>query len=85
MRLYYRVSPSEYREMLDKVKERFGMHEEIDEDKTMLMLDDTSRIELVSASYDPTTDEDVHIRVVINDESLREVFDGVFGPPYRVK
>ncbi len=85
MKLFYRVSPEQYRRMLDRVREEFGMHEETDEEKTLLLLDDPSRIELVSASYDPVEDGTVHIRVVLNDESLREFFDSVFGEPYRVR
>ena len=85
MKLYYHVDPTRYKEMMDRVKNKFGMHEDIDEDKTILSLDDDSRIEMVRASYDPTTDETAHVRVVIHDESLREFFDSVFGEPYRVK
>jgi len=85
VRLYYRVSPDVFREKMERVKQEFGMHEEVDEDSTFLTLDDDSKIELVRATYDPSTDETAHIRVVIHDESLREFFDSVFGEPYRVK
>lgn len=74
-----------YKEKLELVKQEFKMHEEIDEENTFLTLDDESKIELVRASYDPSSDETAHIRVVINDESLRQFFDSVFGEPYRVK
>ncbi len=85
MKLFYRVAPEKYREMLDRVREEFGMHEDVDEDKTILTLDDDSQIEQVRASYDPAEDEFVHVRVVLNDESLRGFFDSVFGEPYKVK
>ncbi|MHA1771790.1 MAG: hypothetical protein ACTSYL_07655 [Candidatus Thorarchaeota archaeon] len=85
MKLYYRIDPATLREKIKRVKQEFEMHEEIDEEDTFLTLDDESRIELVRASYDPNSDETAHVRVVINDESLRQFFDSVFGEPYRVK
>ncbi len=85
MKLYYRIDPASYRERMEQVKQKFGMHEEVDEDNTFLTLDDESRIELVRGNYDPTTDETAHVRVVIHDESLREFFDSVFGEPYKVR
>lgn len=85
MKLFYKVDPTEYREMMDRVKEHFDMHEEVDEEKTMLLTEDETKIELVSGIYNPHTDYDASIRVVLVDESLREFFDSVFGEPYRVK
>ena len=85
MKLFYRVSPDEYRACLDKISEKFGMLEEVDEARTMLMLDDDSQIERVIGTFDPTTDETVHMRIVLADESLKEFFDSVLGEPYKVK
>ncbi|NWF94590.1 MAG: hypothetical protein HXY34_00435 [Candidatus Thorarchaeota archaeon] len=85
LKLFYWVDPSKYDACLDRVQKEFGMHREVDEEKTFLMLDDKSRIEHFSGSFDPSTDEKAHIRVVINDESLKDFFDSVFGPPYRVR
>jgi hypothetical protein len=61
------------------------MQEEVDEARTMLMLDDDSQIERVTGMFDPNTDETVHVRIVLADESLKEYFDSVLGEPYRVK
>lgn len=85
LKLFYKVDPAIYRECLDKIRRKFGMHEDIDEEKTILTLDDDSQIEQVRASYNPTEDDFVHVRVVLNDESLRQFFDSVLGEPYRVK
>ncbi len=85
MKLFYRVSPDEYRDCLDKICEKFGMHEEVDEARTMLMLDDDSQIERVIGTFDPMTDETAHVRIVLADESLKEFFDSVLGEPYKVK
>ncbi len=85
MKLFYRVSLDEYRDCLDKICEKFGMHEEVDEARTMLMLDDDSQIERVIGTFDPMTDETAHVRIVLADESLKEFFDSVLGKPYKVK
>ncbi len=85
MKLFYKVDPSKYRSCIDAVKERFGMTEDVDEEKTFLTLSDESQIEQVRWSYDPTEDEMAHVRVVLIDASLREFFDSVFGEPYKVK
>ena len=85
MKLFYKVDPSEYPEAFEKIKEKFGMHEEIDEARTMLLLDTEDAIELVSGMYNPHLDDVAHVRVVLVDESLREFFDSVLGEPYRVK
>jgi hypothetical protein len=70
---------------MERVRVEFNMHEEIDEARTLLMLEDISRIELVSGMYDPVEGDVAMIRVVINDETLKEFFDSVFGVPYKVK
>ncbi len=85
MKLFYRIDPAAYKEAMDKIKSRFDMHEEVDEAKTMLMLDGDSPIELVSGSYDPAEDEVASVRVVLHDASLKEVFDSILGEPFRVK
>ena len=61
------------------------MNQEVDEEKTILMLDREDGIELVSGSYDPKEDKIAHIRVVLVDKSLKEDFDSILGKPYRVK
>ncbi|TET08664.1 MAG: hypothetical protein E3J86_10310 [Candidatus Thorarchaeota archaeon] len=85
MKLFYRVSPDEYRACLDEIREKFGMLEEVDEARTMLLLDDDSQIERVIGTFDPVTDEIAQVRVVLTDESLKEFFDSVLGEPYKVK
>ncbi len=85
MKLFYRVSPDEYRNCLDKICEKFGMLEEVDEARTMLMLDDDSQIERVIGTFDPMTDETAQVRIVLVDESLKEFFDSVLGEPNKVK
>ncbi|MHA1962917.1 MAG: hypothetical protein ACW99U_22235 [Candidatus Thorarchaeota archaeon] len=88
--MFYKISPSIYREAMERVRVEFNMHEEImheeiDEARTLLMLEDISRIELVSGMYDPVEGDVAMIRVVLNDETLKEFFDSVFGVPYKVK
>ena len=85
MKLFYHIKPDDYRAHLDTIREKFGMNEEVDGAKTMLMLDDDSQIELVSCMFDPVEDEFAHVRIVLNDESLKEFFDSVLGKPYKVK
>ena len=85
MKLFYKIQPSEYPKVMEAIRERFGMNQEVDEEKTILMLDSEDAIELVSGSYDPNENELAHIRVVLVDESLKEVFDSILGEPYRVK
>lgn len=60
------------------------MHEEIDEARTMLKLDDEDKIERVIGTFDPDAGE-VQIRVILVDESLKEFFDSVLGQPYKIK
>ncbi|MFW9796609.1 MAG: hypothetical protein ACFFE2_06200 [Candidatus Thorarchaeota archaeon] len=85
MKLFYRVSPEEYREAMDKIREQFGMHEEVDEARTMLMLDDVSQIEQITGTFDPSSDKFAHVRISLNEKSLKEFFDSVLGDAYKVK
>jgi hypothetical protein len=85
VKLFYYVDPSVYEASMKKVREKFDMHQEVDEDKTILLLDDKSKIELVTGSYDPGNDERALVRVVLVDQSLKTFFDSVFGQPYKVK
>ena len=85
MKLFYKVNPEEYRSCMDKIKDHFNMHEEVDEEKTILLLDDETKIEKVSGSYDPMEDEIAKVRVILVDPSLRDFFNSVFGEPYKEK
>ncbi len=85
MKLFYKVSPIEYMNLMKQIRERFGMHEEIDEARTTLILDDQSQIERISGTYDPTSDDVAQVRIILVDESLKEFFDSVLGEPYMVK
>jgi hypothetical protein len=85
VKLFYHVDPSVYRERMDKVRQQFSMHEEVDEDKTILLLEDKSKIELVTGSFDPGSDEKALVRVVLTDKKLKDFFDSVFGAPYMIK
>ncbi len=85
MKLFYKVNPSKYREMMDRVRDELGLHEEVDEDATFLMEESESRIEQITGRYNPAIGGDAMIRVVLVDDSLKEFFDSIFGEPYRVK
>ncbi|TXT55870.1 MAG: hypothetical protein BAJATHORv1_30253 [Candidatus Thorarchaeota archaeon] len=85
MKLFYRISPEKYDSLLEEVEKKFSMNKEVDEDRTILMLDDISQIEIVRGNYNPRTDDIAQVMVVLNDDSLREYFDSVFGEPYRVR
>ncbi|MFW9909005.1 MAG: hypothetical protein ACFFEF_10550 [Candidatus Thorarchaeota archaeon] len=85
MKLFYRLDPDKYRDALDKIKNEYDMHEEVDEAKTMLLLNTEDKIELVSGMYDPAEDDVATIRVVLVDESLKGFFDSVLGEPYKVR
>ncbi|MEM2142036.1 MAG: hypothetical protein QXS20_02845 [Candidatus Thorarchaeota archaeon] len=85
MKLFYRVDPAEYPDLMRRIRDKFGLHEDIDEEKTMLNKEDQSQIETVVGSYDPTTDNTAQVRVVLNDPSLREEFDAILGEPYLIK
>jgi phosphotransferase system IIB component len=85
MKLFYKVQPDEYTNCMTRIREKFAMHEEIDEARTTLVLEDQSKIERVSGTFDPSSDDAAQIRVVLNDESLKEFFDSILGEPYLVK
>ena len=85
MKLFYKIEPTKYQEALSKIKDKFGMHMEVDGAKTMLMLNSEDKIELVSGMYDPTEDEVASIRVVLVDKSLKDEFDSILGEPYKVR
>lgn len=79
------MDPIRYRELMNKVRDDFNLHEEIDEERTTLTREEEERIELVRGSFDPSEDDLAMVRVVILDDSLRDFFDSVFGEPYKVK
>lgn len=85
MKLFYKIPVNDYREKLDEVRERFMMHEEEDEARINLKMDDESQIERVICTVNPNQDELAHIRVILNDNSLQQYFDSVFGTPYKIK
>lgn len=85
MKLFYRIDPTMYRSCMDKIRDEFGMYEEIDEDKTILMLDDESRIAKVTGSYMPGEDEVASVKVILEDRSLKDFFNSVLGQPYKEK
>jgi hypothetical protein len=69
---------------MERIRDNYGMHEEIDEVRTVLKLDDEDQIERVIGTLDPDNAE-AHIRVILGNSSLREFFDTVLGQPYKVK
>ncbi|MHA1481332.1 MAG: hypothetical protein ACTSQZ_07925 [Candidatus Thorarchaeota archaeon] len=85
VKLFYKIDPAQFRNVMDTIRDKFMMHEDIDEDKTILNLDSEDVIEQITGSYNPVEDEIANIRVVLVDESLREYFDSVLGEPYRIK
>ncbi len=84
MKLYYRVNPEGFRSCMNKIRDNYGMHEEIDEARTVLKLDDEDKIERVIGTFDPDACE-AQIRVILVDGSLKEFFDSVLGKPYKIK
>ena len=70
---------------MDKIREKFGMHEEIDEASTILMLEDKSQVDKVTGTFDPNFDKFAQVNVNLNDKSLKEYFDSILGEPYRVR
>ena len=85
VKLFYKIEPAEYSEAMEKIRTHFSMHQDVDEDKTILNLDSEDIIEQIVGSYNPVEDDIAKIRVVLVDESLREFFDSVLGEPYKVK
>lgn len=84
MKLYYRVNPEGFRSCMNKIRDNYGMHEEIDEARTVLKLDDEDKIERVIGTFDTDAGE-AQIRVILVDGSLKEFFDSVLGKPYKIK
>jgi hypothetical protein len=82
-KLFYKVSPDEYKEMMRQVREKYNLHEDIDEDKTILTADDEESIIKVSASFDPSSDDVAKVKVILVDAALRDYFNSVFGEPYK--
>jgi len=85
MKLFYKVDPERYQELMDAVRNRFGLHAAVDEEKTILRAKDTSAIETVVGSFDPSSGEAAMVRVVLNEKSLRAEFDAILGQPFLVK
>ncbi len=85
VKLFYKIDHTKYRNVMDTIREKFMMHEDIDEEKTFLNLDSEDIIEQITGSYDPAEDVIARIKVVLIDESLRDYFDSVLGDPYRIK
>lgn len=85
VKLFYKVDPDKYAELMEAIRARFEMHKEVDEEKTILMLENQEAIELVTGSYNPSHDEMAQVRVVLNDAALKPVFDSILGQPYLVK
>ena len=84
MKLYYRVKPEDFRACMDRIRDNYQMHEDVDEVRTVLKLDDEDKIERIIGTFDPDAGE-VQIRVILGDESLKEYFDSVLGQPYKIK
>ena len=85
VKLFYKIEPAKYTEAMEKIRAKFSMHQDVDEDKTILNLDGEDIIEQVVGSYNPVEDDIAKIRVILVDESLREYFDSILGEPYRIK
>lgn len=85
MKLFYKVPAEKYRECMDRIREEFGMHEEVDEASTILMLEEDPRIERVLGTFDPNFDSFAQVKINLKDSSLKEFFDSVLGEPFRVK
>ncbi len=85
MKIFYKVPPEVYKEMMEKARIKFKLHKDVDEEKIILSPFSESVIEQVRASYTPGEDDMAQIRIVITDESLKAQFDEIFGEPYKVK
>ena len=85
MKLFYKVSRDKYRTCMDTIRDRFGMHEEIDEASTILMLEDNSQVQKVVGTFDPNFDDFAQVTVNLKDKSTKEIFDSILGEPYRVR
>jgi hypothetical protein len=85
VKLFYKIEPSEFREAMSKIKEELKLHEEIDEEKTILIPKNEILLEQVVGSYDPMEDKIAKVRVILIGRSLRDYFNSVLGEPYKVK
>jgi hypothetical protein len=85
MKLFYKVDPTRYAELMERTRSEFAMHKEVDEEDTILRMQDQSSIEIVVGSFDPSSDDTAMVRVVLNDKRLRARFDSIFGVPFMVK
>jgi hypothetical protein len=84
-KLFYKIEPSEYRKAMNRIRDELKLHEEIDEEKTILIPKDETQIEHVVGSYDPMGDKVARVRVILIDTSLRDFFNSVLGEPYKEK
>ena len=84
-KLFYKIEPSEYRKAMNRIRDELNLHEEIDEEKTILIPKDETQIEQVVGSYEPKGDKVARIRVILIDASLRDFFISVLGEPYKEK
>ena len=82
-KLFYKVRPGEYRELMKRVREKYNLHEDIDEEKTILTADDEDTIIKISGSFDPSSDDVAKVKVILADSTLRNYFNSVFGEPYK--
>ncbi|MFQ5832046.1 MAG: hypothetical protein ACE5H4_05055 [Candidatus Thorarchaeota archaeon] len=83
MKLFYRIDPSKYQSCMERIQEEFEMHKEVDEDKTILTLDDEARIVKVTGSFFPWEEDVAMVKVILTDDTLRGFFDSVLGNPYK--
>jgi hypothetical protein len=85
MKLFYKINSSDYDEILGKLQDRFKLHKEVDEARTFLLPNSDDEIEQITGTFDPAEDDIAQIRVVLVDESLKDIFDSILGEPYRVR
>ena len=85
VKLFYKLDPSEYHQAMNKIRDELKLHEEIDEEKTILIPKDETQIEQVVGSYDPKGDKVAKVRVILIDTALRDYFNSVLGEPYKEK
>lgn len=85
VKLFYKLDPSDFRQAMNKIRDELELHEEIDEEKTILIPKDETQIEQVVGSYDPMGDKVAKVRVILIDVSLRDYFNSILGEPYKEK
>ena len=85
MKLFYRVPPGRHREAMDRIRDELNLHEEVDEDRIILLAETEDRVIKVTCSYDPRSDDEAYIKVILADDTLEEFFRSVFGEPFRKK